>query len=169
MNDNEPVDYEQLWKDLKSGEFASMIRESAPGQKVCNSHELYNIMKPLFAAEPDVEKLYGIFLNANNQIMAIECLGQGSLNSCQVYPRQVVKKVLSHQASALIISHNHPSGNTEPSPDDLQITFKIMLAVMSIDVTVHEHFIVGRDTWHSMEGCGTIANIKRKIEAIDFN
>jgi len=166
MSDDKPVDYNQFWSDLRSGAFASMIRESAHGQTICNAAELYNVMKPLYAVEPDIEKVYGIFLDAKNHVVAIECLFQGSITSSMVYPREIIKKILSHQAAAIVISHNHPSGDPAPSSDDMNITFRIMLAVMSIGVTMHDHFILGRDRWYSMADQGKITQIKSRIESI---
>ena len=65
---SESVQISQFWQDLKSGHFASMVKETSKGQRVSNSVEVYNIMKPLFAKEVDVEKVYLIFLDAQNKI-----------------------------------------------------------------------------------------------------
>ena len=70
----------EFWKDLKSGKFASMVKESAGGQKIANSEEVYNIMKPMFADQDDVESFYCIFLNGKNKILAIEKMFSGSIS-----------------------------------------------------------------------------------------
>ena len=99
---------ERFWQDLKSGKFVSMVKESSKGQTVSNSREVYNITKPLFSQNPDVESLYCIFLDSKNRIIAIEKMFSGSINSSPVYPREIVKKVLSLGATALVVAHNHP-------------------------------------------------------------
>ena len=77
----------QFWKDLKSGVFVSMVKESAKGETLSNPTEVYNALKPLFAEQDDVECLFGIFLNGKNRIMAIEKLFSGSITSSAIYPR----------------------------------------------------------------------------------
>ena len=62
----------EFWNDLKSGKFASMVKESARGQQLANPKEVYNTLKPLFAAQDDVEAFYCIFLNAKNKMISIE-------------------------------------------------------------------------------------------------
>ena len=83
-----------FWEDLKSGHFASMVRESSKGQTVSNSAEVYNILKPLVANHDDIEVLYGIFLDTKNHIIDIQELSRGTLNASAVYPREIVKKVI---------------------------------------------------------------------------
>ncbi len=153
----------QFWEDLKSGRFISMVKESSKGEALSNSSEVYNVMKPLFAENDDVESLYCIFLNSKNRILAIEKMFSGSLTSSMVYPREIVKKVLSHKAAALIIAHNHPSGCTAPSPEDISITKRMQMALSSIDVTLHEHLIIG-DGYYSMADSGLLSNLKHKVK-----
>ena len=162
--DSTPVNYDQFWNDLKSGHFESMVKESSKGQRVHNSQELYSILKPLYAKEPDIESVYFIFLDAKNSILAIDRMFTGSLTGAAIYPREVIKKILQHQASAIIMAHNHPSGDPEPSLDDIAITSRVMLAARTIDVVLHEHVIIGANRYHSMADTGQIAATKRKIE-----
>jgi DNA repair protein RadC len=136
--------YDQdFWKDLKSGKFASMVKETARGKTVDNSEEAYNILKPLFAKEDDIEQLYCIFLNTKNQIIRIEKLFQGSINCTMIHRREIIKKVLEYKAISIILGHNHPSGDTEPSEEDLLITEKIRTAMMAIDGHLFDHIVVG--------------------------
>jgi len=83
-----------------------------------------------------------IYLNGQNQIIKMEELFEGSLTSSAVYPREVVKRALFYNAAALVFVHNHPSGNPEPSRDDLAITKKLIAAARSIDISVHDHLII---------------------------
>ena len=118
-NKNETTTF---WEDLRSGLIASMIKESSKGNVLANGREVSNIMKPIFARHDDVEKMYCIFLDAKNKIIAIEKMFSGSIRSSAVYPREIVKKVLELKACAIILTHNHPSGDTTPSSTDFAIT-----------------------------------------------
>ena len=84
-----------------------------------------------------------LFLNTKHHIIAYEELFQGTLDSAEVHPRIIVERTLHHNAAALILCHNHPSGNALPSYSDIQITRKIISALAFIDVRVLDHFIVG--------------------------
>ena len=152
----------EFWSDLKSGKFASMVKESAGGQKIANSEEVYNIMKPLFADQNDVESFYCIFLNVKNKTLAIEKMFSGSISSSSVYPREIVKKVLFLKSTAVILVHNHPSGDTKPSVEDCTITTRIGVALNSIGVEVHDHVIIG-DGYHSMANSGELKTMRDKI------
>ncbi len=151
-----------FWTDLKSGRFASMVRESSVGQKLNNPVETYNIMKPLFADQDDVESFWVVFLNAKNKILGIEKLFAGSITSSTVYPREIVKRILALKSAAVILVHNHPSGDTEPSNSDYIITTKIGVVLESISVMIHDHMIIG-DGYHSMAESGKLKNIQNKI------
>lgn len=151
-----------FWTDLKSGRFASMVRESSAGQKLNNPEETYNIMKPLFSDQDDVESFWVVFLNAKNKILDIEKLFAGSITSSTVYPREIVKRILALKSAAVILVHNHPSGDTEPSNSDYIITTKIGVVLESISVAIHDHMIIG-DGYHSMAESGKLKNIQNKI------
>jgi len=154
-----------FWEDLKSGRFASMVRESSKGQTVSNSAEVYNILKPIIAKHDDVEVLYGIFLDAKNHIIDIQELSRGTLTASAVYPREVIKKVLKLKAAALILAHNHPSGDTEPSQEDKEITTRIGLILHAIGVTLHDHTIIGNGH-HSMADSGWLRQAQGKFHEI---
>ena len=134
---------QDFWKDLKSGKFASMVKETARGKTLEHPDEAYNILKPLVAKEDDIEQLYCIFLNTKNQILKIEKLFQGSINSSIVHCREIIKKVLKYKAVSIILGHNHPSGNTEPSKEDILITEKIKSAMTAIDGDLLDHIVIG--------------------------
>ena len=84
-----------------------------------------------------------LFLDTQHRLITFEQLFEGTLDSASIYPREVVKKALSLNASAVILAHNHPSGDTSPSQADIHITQRIKQAMNLIDVTTLDHMIVG--------------------------
>ncbi len=152
-----------FWEDLKSGKFASMIKESSKGNAVSNAHEGFNIMKPFYAGQDDIEKMYCIFMDAKNKIIKIEKLFSGTISSAAVYPREIVKKVLELKATAIIISHNHPSGDITPSSSDFMITAQIHAALASINVALHDHLIIAKD-FYSFAEHGFLEKTKQEYQ-----
>ena len=83
-----------------------------------------------------------MFLDAQNRVIACDELFRGTLTQTSVYPREVVKTSLAHNAAAVILCHNHPSGVSEPSSADRQLTRTLTEALALVDVRVLDHFIV---------------------------
>lgn len=84
-----------------------------------------------------------LFLDAKHRVLAFEVLFRGSIDSASVYPRQVVKRSLANNAAAVILTHNHPSGVSEPSQADRLLTQRLKDALALVEVRVLDHFIVG--------------------------
>lgn len=84
-----------------------------------------------------------LFLDAKHRVLAFEVLFRGSIDSASVYPRQVVKRALAHNAAAAILTHNHPSGVSEPSQADRVLTQRLKDALALVEVRILDHFIVG--------------------------
>ena len=152
-----------FWKDLKSGKFLSMVKESSQGQTLSNPQEVYNVMKPLFVENDDVETVYCIFLNTKNRILAIEKMFSGTISSSAIYPRELVKRIIALKSSAIVMTHNHPSGFVEPSPEDKAITVRMAIALASIDVILHDHIIIG-DGFYSMADSGWLKSIRSRYD-----
>ena len=91
----------------------------------------------------DKEVFLGIFLDAQNRMIAVEELSSGTLTQTSVFPREVVRRALACNAAALIFAHNHPSGLAEPSRADEVLTSALKQALGLVDVKVLDHFIVG--------------------------
>lgn len=87
-----------------------------------------------------------LFLDQRHRLIAYEELFRGSIDGASVYPREVVRRAMAHNAAALILAHNHPSGVTDPSEADRRITTRIKDALNLIDVRVLDHVIVGENT-----------------------
>ncbi|WP_191490169.1 RadC family protein [Pseudomonas sp. FEN] len=99
-------------------------------------------LKAMLRHEPH-EVFACLFLDSKHRVLAFEPLFHGSIDSTSVYPRQVVKRALAHNAAALILCHNHPSGIAEPSQADHVLTKRLKTALEFVDVRVLDHFIVG--------------------------
>lgn len=96
----------------------------------------------LHFAQREYESFVVLFLDAQNRMIQAEELFRGTLTQTSVYPREVVKAALRHNAAAVILSHNHPSGVAEPSIQDQALTRTLAEALALIDVKVLDHFIV---------------------------
>ncbi len=97
-----------------------------------------------------------VLLNGRNQVLDIVELFEGTLTTSAVYPREVIKLILERDAAAVIFVHNHPSGNPNPSKDDQTLTRKLKAACATIDVQLHDHFIIAGNDFTSMADKGMI-------------
>ena len=159
MNDNN-----RFWVDLKNGKFLSMVKESSKGNVLQSSREAFNVLNPLFADEDDVEKAFFVFMDQKNRIISIENLFRGSIAGAAIYPREVVKRLIQLGANAFLFSHNHPGGDPTPSREDKEITMRILVAASSIDVSFHDHIIIG-ETFYSMADEGIMGSMKEKVQS----
>jgi DNA repair protein RadC len=103
-----------------------------------NSHEEFRIL----------------FLDRKNALIADEVQGQGTVDHTPVYPREIVKRALELSASAIILVHNHPSGDPTPSRADIEMTREIVAAAKSLRIAVHDHIVVGRGGTASFKALG---------------
>jgi DNA repair protein RadC len=100
----------------------------------------------------DHEEFRVLFLDKKNGLIADEAQGVGTVDHTPVYPREVVKRALELAASAVILVHNHPSGDPTPSNQDVKMTLDIIAIAAPLGVTVHDHIIVGRQGHASLKG-----------------
>ena len=107
-------------------------------------------------AHPRVEEVRILFLNAKNKLIANEALWQGSVDEASVHVREVIARAIALGATALIIVHNHPSGDPAPSQQDIRLTRDLVEAGRHMKVTVHDHVIVGAQGRTSMRAMGLI-------------
>jgi len=97
-----------------------------------------------------------LFLDKKNGLIADEVQGSGTVDHTPVYPREVIRRALELSATAIVLVHNHPSGDPSPSTQDVKMTLEIMAVAKPLGVTVHDHIIVGRDGHASLRGMGLI-------------
>ena len=91
-------------------------------------------------------ELFGcLWLNTQHGVIACEEIFRGTIDGASVYPREIVKEALQHNAAAVIFYHNHPSGNPEPSSADITLTRKLKTALELVDILVLDHFVVAGD------------------------
>ena len=100
------------------------------------------------------EQFRVLFLDRKNRLIADEVLGQGTVDRAPVYPREILKRALAHESTAIILTHNHPSGDPTPSQSDIDMTKEIVQACKPIRVAVHDHLIIGRNDVVSFKSLG---------------
>lgn len=94
-------------------------------------------------AHRDVEQFRILFLDNKNVLIADEVQARGTVDHVPVYPREVIKRALEMNASALILVHNHPSGDPTPSESDMVMTDQIKLAAQVMGIVLHDHLVIG--------------------------
>ncbi|MGH7023603.1 MAG: RadC family protein [Caulobacteraceae bacterium] len=100
------------------------------------------------------ERFRVLFLDKKNQLIADEVMGEGTVDHAPVYPREVVRRALEVGASAVILAHNHPSGDPTPSSADIDMTRQVIEAARALRISVHDHLVVGRDGVASFKALG---------------
>ncbi|EPJ81885.1 MULTISPECIES: RadC family protein [Pseudomonas] len=115
--------------------------------------QVRNYLKARLRHEP--HEVFGcLFLDNKHRVLCFEVLFHGSINTAHVHPRQVVKRAMVHNAASLILCHNHPSGITDASQADIELTKRLKDALWLIDVKVLDHVIIGDGDPLSMVECG---------------
>lgn len=133
-----------------------MARAEIKDRPILNNWDkLIDYLNVTMAFEP-VELFRILFLDTRNHLIADEVISRGIVNNVMVYPRDVVKKSLFHEATAIILVHNHPSGHSQPSEDDIAVTKEIHTALGPLSIFLHDHVIVGKGNWFSFRRNGLL-------------
>lgn len=103
-----------------------------------------------------VEEFHVLFLDRKNNLIADEAQQRGTVDHAPVYPREVVKRALELGATALILVHNHPSGDPAPSRADIDMTQQVVQAAKPLGIVIHDHVVIGRGTHASFKSLGLI-------------
>jgi DNA repair protein RadC len=132
------------------------LREKMMSRPVCHSSRevfdyLYHCLR-----DAKKEKFKAIFLDAKNRIIEEETFFEGTVDTSAVYPREILKNALRHDASAVIFVHNHPSGDPEPSESDREITKELVFAAGTMQLKVLDHIIIGNNQYFSFADRGLI-------------
>lgn len=107
-------------------------------------------------AHESKEQFRVLFLDRKNAIIADEVQGEGTVDHTPVYPREIVKRALELQASAIILAHNHPSGDPSPSREDVEMTRQIATAASALNIALHDHLVIGRKGHASFRSLGLL-------------
>lgn len=122
--------------------------DDKPGRSLNGPEEVCQVLRG--AENADRESFYALYLDSKNRVNGIEEVHKGAVASVEVHPREVFKGALAANATAVILAHNHPSGNPSPSIDDFSLTDRLVKAGKILGVPVLDHVIVAR------EGCTSI-------------
>jgi len=133
-----------------------LLETRIEGQPVLSSWDALGDYLHATMAHRRTEEVRILFLNAKNMLLANEALWQGSVDEASVHVREVIARAIALGATALIIVHNHPSGDPTPSSQDIRLTRDLLEAGRHMKVTVHDHVIVGAQGRTSMRAMGLI-------------
>ena len=133
-----------------------MLREEVASRPVVSSwQQLLDYLSVAMKYEK-TEQFRLLFLDRKNALIADEVQQRGTVDHAPVYPREVAKRALELHASALLMVHNHPSGDPTPSPGDVAITRDVAKALKAVGVTLHDHLIIGRRDNASFKSLGLL-------------
>lgn len=120
--------------------------------KIISPAQAHRYLQPRMGSE--VEEFWGLALNTQKEVLAAECLFRGSVDICMFHPRDVFRFAYRHNASAVIVAHNHPSGSVDPSEDDRSITRLLVRASKFMQLPVVDHLILAGPKYFSFLGNG---------------
>lgn len=131
----------------------ALLAEARKRPAVSSWQALLNYCRLKLAQEPR-EQFRILFLDRKNQVIADEAQSHGTVDQAAAYPREIVRRALELSASAMILVHNHPSGDPTPSAQDIALTREIEVAARALGVTVHDHLIIGKQGTTSFKAQG---------------
>lgn len=133
-----------------------LLKSKIAGQRVLASWQaLLDYLHVALAHEP-IEHVRVLFLDSKNALIRDEEVSEGSVDEAAVYIREIVRRALDYHATALIIVHNHPSGDPQPSQQDIRLTRDLVEACRHLRITVHDHVIIGGKGHSSMRAMGLL-------------
>lgn len=133
------------------------LSELVVGSPIETPDHVSSHLRKLLSHEP-IEHCIALLLNAQNRILDCKQISKGTLTETAIYPREVVKLALEHNASSMILAHNHPSGFAEPSPGDIAMTRSLAAALAVVDVVLLDHIIVAGPETISLYQLGYMAD-----------
>lgn len=133
-----------------------MLKEQMAARPVLSSWQALLDYLHLSMAYEKKEHFRILFLNRRNELISDEVQQSGTIDHTPVYPREIVKRALELGATAIILVHNHPSGDAEPSTSDIEMTGEIVRAAAALGVTVHDHLIIAQNGHTSFKSMGLL-------------
>ncbi len=131
------------------------VLKNADAPVISNMDALIDYCRMSMAYQ-EVEEFRLIYLNAKNMVIAEETQQRGTINHVSIHPREVVRAALDKKASAVIMVHNHPTGDTTPSRADIDVTKKVKEALNAMNIELHDHVIVSKFGYYSFRDGGLI-------------
>ena len=120
-------------------------------RKIGSPEDAYRAITTITNVQEEAQEVFGILiLNVKNKIVAVHEISRGALNTSIIHPREVFKPAVLHNAAAIICFHNHPSGDTEPSREDIETTKRLVEAGKIMGIEVLDHIIVGEEDYASL-------------------
>jgi DNA repair protein RadC len=147
LNGLGPAKFAQLQAVMELAQRA--IREQIQAGQTLGSPEAVKLYLRMTFSQRAHESFVVLFLDVKNRLIMCEEMFRGTLTHTSVYPREVVKAALKHNAAGLLLAHNHPSGSPEPSESDLVLTRSLVQALALVDVRILDHFVVAGPHVHS--------------------
>ena len=126
--------------------------------KVTTPSQAWHLFKERMQME--VEELWVAALNSEKEVLELACLFRGTVDRCIFHPRDVFRFAYQHNAAALVVAHNHPSGNSHPSPEDREVTSQLLAAARILQIPVVDHLIVTKNAYYSFFKEGELAALQ---------
>ena len=133
-----------------------LVRADIVDRPVLNNWDRLMEYLTAILSREKVEQFRVLFLDNKNRLVADEAQSRGTVNHTPVYPREVVRRALELHATAIILVHNHPSGDPAPSVEDIAMTKQVREAAAALSITVHDHVIIGNGRWMSFRAQGLL-------------
>jgi DNA repair protein RadC len=127
-----------------------------PGPHINGPRDAHRLMRPLLR-NADREHFFAVLLSTKNHVLAVELISVGSLSASIVHPREVFKRAIVRSAAAMLLVHNHPSGDLTPSAEDVELTRRLMSAGELLGIRVLDHLIVGEHRYVSLREQGDLS------------
>lgn len=126
-------------------------------KKIGCPEDVYRAITVITSVEEEAQEVFGVLiLNTKLKIVAVHEISRGTLNSFMIHPREVFKPAVLHNAAAIVCFHNHPSGDPEPSKEDIEITKRLIEAGKTMKIEILDHIIVGDDRYTSLKERGVM-------------
>ena len=132
-------------------EVGHIIAAESP-DTMCQSADIARRLEQ-WSAKPK-EHFMSVMLNTRNQVLAVEVVAVGTLSQCLTHPREVFRSAIALNAASVVVAHNHPSGNTEPSQNDIELTKRLVNAGEVIGIEVLDHLILSDGDYLSFKDMG---------------
>lgn len=131
-------------------------------KKIMNSNDAFSVLEPLLKGLGK-ENFVVMLLNSQRDLITIKRVGEGTINSASVYPRELIEIAIRASATGVILSHNHPSGNIFPSNEDKKLTTNMLVIGDLSGIILHDHIIIGNGGYFSFADEGILSFLRQQI------